>query len=105
MHPKVVKWFCQSEPIHPFKIALFVTGRIYFRWILDGIDYEEEMDNSINNMTLLLRQWYENIAKGTTDPRVEFISQFTNLEHITIPESSLSIKFKISTKHRHLDQI
>ena len=35
-----------------------------------------------------------NIAKGTTDPRVEFISQdhssqFTNLEHITISESQL----------------
>ena len=33
-----------------------------------------------------------NIAKGTTDPRVEFISQdysslFTNLEHIIISES------------------
>ena len=33
-----------------------------------------------------------NIAKGTTDPRVEFISQghsaqFTKLEHITISES------------------
>ena len=43
-----------------------------------------------------------NIAKGTTDPRVEFIlqdhsSQFTNLEHITISESRLSINFKIST--------
>ena len=35
----------------PFKIALFVTGRIYFRWIFDGIDYEEEMDNLINKMT------------------------------------------------------
>ena len=37
-----------------------------------------------------------NVAKGTTDPRVEFISQdysaqFTNLEHITISESRLSI--------------
>ena len=33
-----------------------------------------------------------NIANGTKDPRVEFISQnhssqFTNLEHITIPKS------------------
>ena len=30
-----------------------------------------------------------NIAKGTTDPRVEFItrSQFTNLEYITMSES------------------
>ena len=33
-----------------------------------------------------------NIAKGTTDPRVEFISQdnssqFANLEHIAISES------------------
>ena len=49
-----------------------------------------------------------NIAKGTTDPRVEFISQdhssqFTNLECITISESRLSINFKISTKHQHLD--
>ena len=39
-----------------------------------------------------------NIAKGTTDPRVEFIpqdqnSQFKNLEHITISESRLSINF------------
>ena len=49
-----------------------------------------------------------NIAKGTTDLRVEFISQdhssqFTNLEHVTISESRLSIYFKISTKHQHLD--
>ena len=49
-----------------------------------------------------------NIAKGTTDPGVEFISQdhsaqFTKLEHITISETRLSINFKISTKHQHLD--
>ena len=49
-----------------------------------------------------------NIAKGTTDPRAEFISQdhssqFTNLERITISESRLTINFKISTKHQHLD--
>ena len=30
------------------------------------------------------------------DPRVEFISQFTNLKHTTISESLLSINFKIS---------
>ena len=52
----------------------------------------------------------ENIAKGTTDPRVEFISQdqssqFTNLEHTRISESRLSINFKISTKHQHLNLI
>ena len=53
----------------------------------------------------------ETIAKGTTDPRVEFMlqdhsSQFTNLEHITISESRLSaINFKISTKHQYLDKI
>ena len=40
----------------------------------------------------------QNIAKGTTDPRVEFIShdhsaQFTKLEHITNSESRLSINF------------
>ena len=29
--------------------------------------------------------------------------QFTNLEHTTISESRLSINFKISTKHQHLD--
>ena len=51
---------------------------------------------------------FKNIGKGTTDLRVEFIlqdhsSQFTNLEHITISESQLSINFKISTKHQHLD--
>ena len=50
----------------------------------------------------------ENITKGTTDLKVEFISQdhssqFTNLEHVTISESRLSIYFKISTKHQHLD--
>ena len=53
---------------------------------------------------------YKFIAKSTTDPRVEFISQnrssqFTNLEHITISESRLSIEFKITTKHQHLDEI
>ena len=50
----------------------------------------------------------KNIAKGTTDPRVKFISQdlnsqFKNLEHITISEYRLSIKIKISTRHKHLD--
>ena len=60
------------------------------------------------------RQWvalvvsFINIAKGTTDPRVEFItqvysSQFTNLDQIIISESRLSISFKISTKHQHLE--
>ena len=52
--------------------------------------------------------WNSNIAKGTTDPRVEFISQdhslqFTNLEHITISESRLSINFKIWTKNQHIN--
>ena len=52
--------------------------------------------------------YVKNIAKGTTDPRVEFIlqnrrSQFTIIEHTTISESRLSIKFKISIKHQHLD--
>ena len=48
-----------------------------------------------------------NIAKGTTDLRVEFISQdhssqLTNLEQYTISESRLSIDFKISipTKYK-----
>ena len=41
----------------------------------------------------------KNIAKGTTDPRLEFVSQdhssqFTNIEQITISESRLSINFK-----------
>ena len=50
----------------------------------------------------------QNIAKGTTDPRVVFISQdhssqFKNLEHITISDYRLSIKIKISTRHKHLD--
>ena len=54
------------------------------------------------------QKYFENIAKGTTDPRVEFISQdhssqLTNLEHITISESPISINFKISNKHQHLD--
>ena len=47
----------------------------------------------------------KNIAKGTTDPRVEFISQdhssqFTNLEHIVISalKSCLNFNFKILTK-------
>ena len=50
---------------------------------------------------------FKNIAKCTTDPRVELISQdyssqFTNLEHNTISESRLSINFKNSTK-QHLN--
>ena len=50
-----------------------------------------------------------NIAKGTTDPRVEFISQdhsspFTNVDYIAISECPrLSINFKTSTKHQHVD--
>ena len=56
----------------------------------------------------LLIVFKTNIAKGTTDPRFEFISQdhssqFKNLEHITISESRLSINVKILTKHQHLD--
>ena len=52
-------------------------------------------------------KFVKNIAKGTTDPRVEFLSQdhssqFKNLEHITT-ESRLSINFQISTKHQYLD--
>ena len=59
----------------------------------------------VNFSSVMLRK---NIAKGTTDPRVEFIlqdhsSRFTNLEHITVSESQLSFNFKISTKHQHLD--
>ena len=33
----------------------------------------------------------------------DYSSQFTNLEHITISAHRLSINFKISTKHQHLD--
>ena len=48
-----------------------------------------------------------NIAKGTTDPRVEFISQDHSSQIlnicITISESQISVNFKISTKHQHLD--
>ena len=59
----------------------------------------------VNFSSVMLRK---NIAKGRTDPRVEFIlqdhsSRFTNLEHITVSESQLSFNFKISTKHQHLD--
>ena len=48
------------------------------------------------------KNWFVNIAKGTTDPRVEFISQdhssqFANLEHITISESQ--------TKHQYFNLI
>ena len=52
-----------------------------------------------------------NIAKGTTDPRVEFClpkllllsyqSSYTNLDQISSLESWPSINFKISTKHQH----
>ena len=56
----------------------------------------------------------KNIAKGTTDPRVEvqltevtwlghITSSNTNLDKTSIAESRLSINFKISTKHQHLD--
>ena len=54
---------------------------------------------------------YENIVKGTTDPRVEFsspkvaslVTSDTNLDQISSSESQSSINFKISTKHQHLD--
>ena len=60
-----------------------------------------------NYERLSLAYVHLNIAKGTTDPRVEFISQdhgsqFTNLEHI-ISEPRLSINFKIPTKHQYFD--
>ena len=50
-------------------------------------------------------RYHINIAKGTTDPRVEFISQdhSSQILNITISESRLSINFKISTTHQHLD--
>ena len=45
-----------------------------------------------------------NIAKGTTDPRVEFniTSSNTNPGHISSSESRPSINFKVSTKHQPL---
>ena len=84
--------FCQSQNIggesNQFNLKVFLR----------------EQKNVKNRRIMRL----ENIAKGTTDPRVEFISQdhsaqFTKLEHVTISKSRLSINFKISTKHQHLD--
>ena len=54
--------------------------------------------------TKLERENGINIAKDTTDLTVELISQdhssqVTNLEHIAILESRLSINFKILKKH------
>ena len=45
-----------------------------------------------------------NIAKGTTDPRVEFISQvqIQILNQISSLESQPSINFNISIKHQRL---
>ena len=48
-----------------------------------------------------------NIAKGTTDPRVEFISQDHSSQILNLLQFQnldfKSINFKISTKHQHLD--
>ena len=71
-----------------------------------GARWKKRLGGKRCNFTQVLN--FKNIAKGTTDSKVEFISQdhslqFTNLEHITISESRLSINFKISTKHQHLD--
>ena len=62
----------------------------------------------ISDQKRLLVLGDRNIAKGTTDPRVEFLlqvhsSQYTNLDRITISESRLSINFKISNKYQHFD--
>ena len=56
--------------------------------------------------TKLERENGINIAKDTTDLTVELISQdhssqLTNVEHITISESRLSLDFKFSTKRQH----
>ena len=78
------------------------------RWILKTAFMDKRW--IFERATLVKGVYWINIAKGTMDPRVEFISQdhssqFTNLEHKTISESRLNIKFKISTKHQHLDLI
>ena len=49
------------------------------------------------------KNWFVNIAKGTTDPRVDITSCYTNLDQTSISESLLSINFKISTKRQYLD--
>ena len=48
----------------------------------------------------------KNIAKGTTDPRVEFILPKSPLEVISQVQTQILIKFifKISTKHQLLSQ-
>ena len=73
--------------------------------ILENIDTDKAI---LKNIDIDIDKAIPNIAKGTTDPRVKFMSQdhssqFTNLEYITISKSQSSINFKISTKHEHLD--
>ena len=89
-----------------FRIWQFFDNEIERNIVLDVSWY------STYSITLVsfvfLRDLIFNIAKGTTDPRVEFISQdhraqFTKLEHVTISNSRLSIYIKISTKHQHLN--
>ena len=85
-----------------------IQGRVtmFFRWNMytkQNFSIKDVFRPALADMAS-----FKNIGKDTTDLRVEFIlqdhsSQFTNLEHITISESQLSINFKISTKHQHLD--
>ena len=97
-----------QQHLGPGQSGRAVGGKV---WDSDQIDkcpssykIKDIRSSSKMNVAPVFKHSSKNIAKGTTDPRVEFISedhssQFTNLEHITIPESRLSINFKFSTKH------
>ena len=69
---------------------------------LRDVNYFDNVENIRIEKSYILNIY---IAKGTTDPRVEFIwtSSYTNLDKISISESRLCINFKISTKHQYLD--
>ena len=97
---KKFKPFFLRNPKHTPKVTEFPKNIWYFvTFVADYVPW--------------LKTWFLfssiNIAKGTADPRVEFISQdhsskFTNLEHITISASRLTSKsqpnISISTKYK-----
>ena len=72
----------------------------YFPWTIVPTKREKIMVKSSTNKRTATTI-FKNIAKGTTDPRVEFLSN-TNLDQISCSESRPSIIFKISTKHQPL---
>ena len=99
-----VNTFCKTlefEIMHYINI-FFSRGSVWQKrrrqlWSIKGCENIVSRKESWKSQ---YRKWINcNLKQSSTKKN----SQFTNLEHITMSESRLRIKFKISTKHQHLD--